>query len=28
MKKYFLALVLVLGLVSFTNADEINKCFN
>jgi tetratricopeptide (TPR) repeat protein len=28
MKKYFLALVLVLGLVSFANANEIDKCFN
>jgi len=28
MKKYFLALVLVFGLVSVTNANEIEKCFN
>jgi tetratricopeptide (TPR) repeat protein len=28
MKKYFLALVLVFGLVSFANANEIEKCFN
>jgi len=28
MKKYFLALVLVFGLVSVANANEIDKCFN
>ena len=28
MKKYFLALVLVFGLVSVTYANEIDKCFN
>jgi tetratricopeptide (TPR) repeat protein len=28
MKKYFLALVLVFGLVSVANANEIEKCFN
>jgi tetratricopeptide (TPR) repeat protein len=28
MKKYFLALILVFGLVSVTNANEIDKCFN
>jgi len=28
MKKFFLALVLVLGLVSVTDANEIDKCFN
>jgi len=28
MKKYFLALVLVFGLVSIANANEIEKCFN
>jgi len=28
MKKYFLALLLVFGLASFANANEIEKCFN